>query len=264
MFVRGSSTAKLSDSGNKSPTSVSNAHMLPEACPTFTLNQHPKYPTVETCNPNLVTSALHIALFGAHRFLYLIALNPNHKFTIIPSKRTTLAKTARLLASRFSNNRKNPVLQKLRLEPWAGSRILFHTLAVGLLDFEVYVVLALRQEPDCSAQWQRILAVPSCRVSRQCPTAEYPFSAQPQRIPAVPNHQVSPQCPTTEFPQFSRKHYISCPIRVLGGDARSNLFFPATYHTMPWKSILRTREAFWGLCFDPDVSPPTLQNAKMN
>ena len=56
------------------------------------------------------------------------------------------------------------------------------TLAVGLLDFKVYVVLALRQEPDCSAQWQRIPAVPNHQVSLQCPTAEYHCSAQPQSI----------------------------------------------------------------------------------
>ena len=48
------------------------------------------------------------------------------------------------------------------------------TLAVGLLDFKVHVVLALRPEPDCSAQ--------------------------PPSIPAVPNHQVSLQCLATKNP----------------------------------------------------------------
>ena len=51
------------------------------------------------------------------------------------------------------------------------------TLVVGLLDFNVYVVLAL-----------------------QCPTAEYLCSAQPPSSPAVPNHKVSLQCPTAEYP----------------------------------------------------------------
>ena len=113
---------------------------------------------------------------------------------------------------------------------------LFPILAVGLLGFKVYVVLALCQELDCSAQWPRIPAaqpqsipaVPSHQVSLQCPTAEYPCSAlqcpaaecpcsaqypcraqpQTQSIPAVANHQV--------FLPPSRKHYISCPIRALG------------------------------------------------
>ena len=112
---------------------------------------------------------------------------------------------------------------------------LFPTLAVGLLDLKVYVVLARLNavlngnvflqcptteypcsaqphsisavpcptadypaEYPCSAQPQSILsaqmqsipAVPSCRVSLQCPTTEYPCSAQPHRIPAAPKHQV--------------------------------------------------------------------------
>ena len=93
---------------------------------------------------------------------------------------------------------------------------LFPTLAVGLLDFKVNVVLA-RLEADFSDQPPNIPAVPSRRVSFHCPTAKYPCSAQPlsilavpnakypcsaqlQSIPGVPNHQVSLQCPTTKYP----------------------------------------------------------------
>ena len=94
---------------------------------------------------------------------------------------------------------------------------------MGLLETKVYVVLALRQEPDCSAQWQfnscsaqpqSIPAVPSRRVSLQCPTTKYPCSAQVQSIlqcptaeylcsaqpPSIPAHQVSLQCPTAAYP----------------------------------------------------------------
>ena len=88
--------------------------------------------------------------------------------------------------------------------------MLFPTLAVGLLDFKVYVVLALHQEPDCSAQWQRIPTVPSRRVSLQCPAAEYPCSAKPPSIPAVPNCRVSLQRPTAEYPCSALPQ--SCPI----------------------------------------------------
>ena len=79
---------------------------------------------------------------------------------------------------------------------------------MGLLDLKVYDVLALHQEPDCSAQLQRIPKVPNHRVSLQCPAAEYPCSAQPPSIPAVPNRRVSSvlnrrvslQCPAAEYP----------------------------------------------------------------
>ena len=57
-------------------------------------------------------------------------------------------------------------------EPFAAFS-LFPTLAVGLLDFKVDVVLA-RLEAD--------------------------FSDQPPSIPAVPDHQASLQCPTNEYP----------------------------------------------------------------
>ena len=63
----------------------------------------------------------------------------------------------------------------------------------------VDVVLA-RLEADFSAQPPSIPAVPSRRVSLQCPTTKYPCSAQPPRIPAVPNRRVSLQCPTTKYP----------------------------------------------------------------
>ena len=68
--------------------------------------------------------------------------------------------------------------------------LLFPTLAVGLLDFTVDVVLA-RLEADFSDQPPSLPAVP---------TVEYPCSAQPPSIPAVPNHEVSLQCPTNEYP----------------------------------------------------------------
>ena len=85
---------------------------------------------------------------------------------------------------------------------------MFPTLAVGLLDFKVDVVLA-QLEADFSDQPPSIPAVtshhvslqcPLCRVSQQCRTAEYPCSAQPPSIPAVPNHHVSLQGPTAEYP----------------------------------------------------------------
>ena len=56
---------------------------------------------------------------------------------------------------------------------------LLPTLAVGLLDFKVNVVLA-RLEADFSDQPPSIPAVPNHQVSLQCPTAEYPCSAQPR------------------------------------------------------------------------------------
>ena len=52
----------------------------------------------------------------------------------------------------------------------------------------------------CSAQAQRIPAMPNHQVSLQCPTTQYPCSAQLQGIPAMLN-QVSLQCPiTAQFP----------------------------------------------------------------
>ena len=86
--------------------------------------------------------------------------------------------------------------------------------------FKVYVVLALRAELDCSAQWQRIPAVPNHQASLQCPTTKHPCSAQPPSIPAVLNGNVYPcsvqlqsipavtnsnrrvflQCQTVEYP----------------------------------------------------------------
>ena len=82
-----------------------------------------------------------------------------------------------------------------------GFKRFFPTLAVGLLDFKVDVVLA-RLEADFSDQPPSIRAVPNRRVSLQCRTAEYPCSAPPPSIPAVPNRRVSLQCPTAEY-QYS-------------------------------------------------------------
>ena len=89
--------------------------------------------------------------------------------------------------------------------------------------------------PPRSAQPQSILAVPhnakihiipavrkgkvrslNCRVSRQCPTAEYPCSAhlqniQPQVVQKCPPQNVrttSQQCPTTEYPCSVQTHGI--------------------------------------------------------
>ena len=73
---------------------------------------------------------------------------------------------------------------------WMSS--LFPTLAVGLLDFKVDVVLA-RLEADFSEQPPSIPAL-------QCPTAKYPCSAQLQSIPAVSNHQISLPGPTEKYP----------------------------------------------------------------
>ena len=87
---------------------------------------------------------------------------------------------------------------------WAA---LFPTLAVGLLDFKVDVVLA-RLEADFSDQPPSISAVPNHQVSLQCPTAEYPCSAQPMSIPALPNRRVSLHCPTAKVsPQCSTTKY---------------------------------------------------------
>ena len=94
----------------------------------------------------------------------------------------------------------------------------FPTLAVGLLDLKVDVVLArleadFRYQPPSisavlnhkkshpyTAQPPSIPAVPNHRrVSLQCPTAGIPYTAQPPSIPAVPNHRkVSLQCPTRD------------------------------------------------------------------
>ena len=68
-----------------------------------------------------------------------------------------------------------------------GEDPLFPTLEVGLLDFEVDVVLA-RLEADVSDQPPSIPTVPNHQVSLQCPTTEYPYTAQPQSISAVLNH----------------------------------------------------------------------------
>ena len=78
----------------------------------------------------------------------------------------------------------------------------FPTLAVGFLDFKVYVVPP--KELDCNAQWQRIPAVPNRKVSLQCPIAEYPYSAEPQSFPNLPGN----------FTSFVQKE-------LWGGDARS-------------------------------------------
>ena len=79
---------------------------------------------------------------------------------------------------------------------------LFPTLAVGLLDFKVDVVLA-RLEADFSDQPPSIPAPqPNRKVSLQCLIAKYPCSAQRaqmQSIPAVPNHQMSLQGPTEKY-----------------------------------------------------------------
>ena len=79
----------------------------------------------------------------------------------------------------------------------------FPTLAVGLLDFKVDVVLA-RMEAEFSHQPPSIPAVPNHQISLQRPTAEYPCSAQLQSIPAVSNHQISLQGPTAEYPCSAR------------------------------------------------------------
>ena len=97
----------------------------------------------------------------------------------------------------------------------AKKNTLFLTLAVGLLDFKVYVALALRPEPGCSAlgdgcdpevvRWgaRRVSlqcpAAPNRKLSLQCPTASYACSAQPQSIPVVPNRKESLQCPSAEY-----------------------------------------------------------------
>ena len=62
----------------------------------------------------------------------------------------------------------------------------FPTLAVGLLDFKVDVVLA-RLDADFRDQLPSIPAVPNRKVSLPVPTIKYPCSAQPPSIPAVPN-----------------------------------------------------------------------------
>ena len=97
---------------------------------------------------------------------------------------------------------------------------LFPTLAVGLLDFKVDVVLA-RLEADFSDQPPSITAVPNRRVSLQCRTTKYPCSAQPmsipamlngcahlQSVPAVPKRRVSLQCPTAEYPYLAQPQSI--------------------------------------------------------
>ena len=106
---------------------------------------------------------------------------------------------------------------------WA-SFFLLSTLAVGLLDFEVDVVLA-RLEADFSDQPPTIPAVlnhqvslqcqppstpamPNCQVSLQCPTTKYPCSAQPQSILTLPNRKASLQCSTTKYPRSAQPQNI--------------------------------------------------------
>ena len=108
----------------------------------------------------------------------------------------------------------------------------FRTLALGLLDCKVDVVLA-RPEADftdqplqcptaeypCSAQLQSIPAVPNRRVSftlpnrkvsLQCSTTKYPRSAQPQSIPAVLNCKVSMQCPIAKYLCSAQLQSVRC------------------------------------------------------
>ena len=85
--------------------------------------------------------------------------------------------------------------------------IFFPTLAVGLLDFKVNVVLA-RQEDDFSDQPPSVPAVPNRQVSLQCPSAEYPCSAQPQIILTLPKRKVSLQCSTTKYPRSAQPQSI--------------------------------------------------------
>ena len=109
--------------------------------------------------------------------------------------------------------------------PLENNNMLFPTLAVGLLDLKVDVVLA-RLEAELSAQPPSIPAVPNrkvslqCsttkypssapfKVSLQCPTAKYPCSAQPQSIPAGPNRKVSLQCPSAEYPWSAQQQRIN-------------------------------------------------------
>ena len=90
-------------------------------------------------------------------------------------------------------------------------KFFFPTLAVGLLDFKVNVVLA-RLEADLSDQPSSIPAVPNRQVSLQCPTAKYPCSAQPQNILTLPNRKVSLQCSTAKYPCSAQpKASLQCP-----------------------------------------------------
>ena len=84
----------------------------------------------------------------------------------------------------------------------------FPTLAMGLLDFQVDVVLA-RLEADLSDQPPSIPAVPN---HLQCPTAEYPCSAQPQSVLTLPNRKVSLQCSTTKYPRSAQPQSIPAAV----------------------------------------------------
>ena len=100
------------------------------------------------------------------------------------------------------------------------SYIFFPLFAMGLLDYEVDIVLA-RLEADFHDQPPNICVVLNHQVSLQCPITEYPCNAQPQSIPAMPNRRVSLQCPTAEYPcnappqnmfaMANRRVYLQCP-----------------------------------------------------
>ena len=95
---------------------------------------------------------------------------------------------------------------------------------MGLLDFKVCVVLALRPEPDCSAQPQSMPAVPTTKhpcsaPTTKCSSAEYPCSAQAQNIlqclatkyPCSAQPPRSLQCPPTKCPcSAHHQAYLQC------------------------------------------------------
>ena len=119
-----------------------------------------------------------------------------------------------VLSQRFDLNARSYSIKEVCQTMMLHSR-LFPTLAVGLLDFKVDVVLA-RLEADFCDQAPSIPAVPNHQVSLQWPTTKNPCSAEPQSIPAVPNCRVSLQSACSVQPPNipagpNRKASLQCP-----------------------------------------------------
>ena len=98
---------------------------------------------------------------------------------------------------------------------------------MGLLDFKVYVVLALRPELDCGAQPQSIPAVPDHHASLKCPSAEYPSSIQSLSILSVfapPNHQVFLPNPAV---------FLQCPWQRIPAVPKPTVFCTAKGQSLP-------------------------------
>ena len=105
-------------------------------------------------------------------------LQPNHS----PKKQIQPRATSPN-PQKYPNDSRRKNCQEIQRKLGLSPKGFFPTLAVGLLDFKVDVVLA-RLEADFRDQPPSIFAVPNHQVSLQCPTTKYPCSAQQPSIPA--------------------------------------------------------------------------------